>query len=140
MKKQTLTLDLQPEFYLLALVSPYRYYRLCYFLNKHLLIDLVLQEPLAIHSGEKHQLLQFHLYEYYDPLEQMTYQLLANKGEGGALVPELKRVDYFLVLQGEFAEQHICSIEKELIDLSFIHAVYQIQPENLRSWQNLLIK
>lgn len=138
MKKQTLTLDIQPEFYLLALVTPYRYYKIGYFLNKHLQIDLVLQEPLAIQSRETHQLLHFHLYEYYEPLEQMTYQLIANKGEGGALIPELKRVDYFLVLEGEFADQQLQAIEKYLAKLSFIHAIYQIQPEHLRSWQNLL--
>ena len=138
MKKQTLTLDITPEFYLLALVSPLRYYRLGYSLNQCLSVDFTMKEPLAVPSGQQQQLHYFHYYEYYEPLEQLFYKLVANKSEGGTLVPELKRVDYLFMLEGEFAKDQIEPIQQQLKELSSIQAVYQIDPQSLRSWQNLL--
>ncbi len=138
MKKQTLTLDVTPEFHLLALVTTLPYYRLCYFVNKHLSLDFVLQAPIAIQAKADQRMLYFYFYEYYDPLEQMTYKLFINKHEGSVLIPELKRVDYFLILEGEFAAEQSPSIASKLEVIPAIQGIYEIDPADLRSWQNLL--
>lgn len=67
----------------------------------------------------------------------MSVYLLANRSEGGLLIPEKKQIDFFLIIK-EADESYYNEILLKLKKLPNILAVYAINPSELKSKNNLL--
>ncbi len=149
---QTLSLDLEDDYSLIGIHSTEEDYRLAYLLNKHLKTKFKRYKvPLDFENSTA----EFPLFEYKDEKTYLNYYLINNKHKsfvqnqqnaglfGGNystisyLIPEKKKIDFFLKIEGELKILLLNLIEK-LNKINEIITSYQIQTDTLKSKYNLI--
>lgn len=140
--KKGIMLDWEPEctFELISIVSHVRDYRICWMLNSQLNLQLEWKEEVPLLSGKGKQKSLFNRFYYNDELNWLHYHFINNKYLGDNLVPELKQVDHFLLVEGNNADQEKARIMATLKQSPMIQAVLDVDPNKLRSKQNLIFE
>lgn len=136
MSKVLLTLEDAYEFTLIGISSHTKDYRLCWELNKYVELDLIRTEDLEINS--KDVVGKYAFYEYLDEENYLDYYLIANRGNNGYLVPERKTFDYLLMIKGDVEDYQEEELLGKIRSLDHVLASYSIDPNELKSKQNLL--
>ena len=140
MKKAKLLVEPTFDFELLGIVSPIRDYRMAWLVNKELELNLVKVEDLELEflSAEKLEISQ-----YFLSLPHGFIQLLKNKALNSAqqlayLVPELKNLDYFLLVQDETEQLDLSNFMEKLSRNPLVQSIVRIDISKLKSKENLL--
>lgn len=140
MIRTVLRFEYDYDFYLLGLVSPLKDYRLCWALNKDCNMNFVKRPDLEIHSNQRKKLFYFSIFEYADEARQARYNIISNKRNGECLIPEMKEADYFFMMRGTDSGAE----SAELVDLirsnPHIQTVFEVDPQKLKSRQNLILE
>ncbi len=147
------------EYAIIAIHTTVEDYRLAYFINKALNINLVKSpKDILIHIKEGESF--FSRYSYYDCKKDNTWHLIQNKNEitqNNAqlksnlffdqnieiaaqvyLIPEMKKTDYFLKI--ETCQSNFNSIKTvaALNTIEIINMVYSVKTETIKSKNNLI--
>lgn len=150
---QLLTFDLEDDYSLIGIHSTEEDYRLAYLLNNFLKIKLTrFKHNLDFHNSTA----EFPLFEYKDELNFINYYLINNKyialvdnqyEEGlfggnysttSYLIPEKKKVDFFLKIEGCNNDDFIQNLVNDLNKINQIMTSYPIKPITLKSKENLI--
>lgn len=137
--KKVIRLDIPVEydFILLAVISSMKDYRLCFELNKKLKLKFIRQPELELKDA-KHNRSEYTYFRWRNSRTREEIILILNKGSNGVLIPEMKNVDYFMLIKN----QPLDVIEK-LIDgmneIDNIGGVYELDPAELKSAENFLM-
>lgn len=149
---QVLTLDLDDDYALIGIHSSEEDYRLAYLLNKHLHMRLNrFGDALDFENSSA----QFPLFEYKDEKNLINYYLINNtylqfvnqENDNGLfggnytmsyLIPEKKNVDYFLKIEGCSNTSFKGEIAGSLKMIDQIITAYPIDPDSLKSKNNLI--
>ena len=151
---QLLTFDLEEEDYLLVGIhSTEEDYRLAYLLNKHLKTKLTrYKHNLDFENSEA----AFALFEFKDKNSFINYYLINNKYKsfvknqnnpglfGGNystisyLIPEKKKIDFFLKIEGCYNENHLNYLIEKLNAINQIITSYSIALTTLKSRDHLI--
>lgn len=147
-----LTFDLEDDFTLIGIHSAEEDYKLAYLLNKHLESNFVRYQ---FNLDFKNSNAEFPLFEFKDPNTHINYYLINNKHSqvienkdneglfGGKyntisyLIPEKKRVDYFLKIEG-ITNNSTIKLVAHLNKINQIVTSYTIDTSTLKS-KNYLI-
>jgi hypothetical protein len=129
--------DLSSNVILYAISSSQSDIHLCQLINKSFGIALALSEPLEI--TKKNSTLHFTRYEFISDEEIDKFHLIINRSSGHYLFPELKKIDYFLIISSESPIEPIDSAIQELKSYTGISAVYKLEPAALKSFGKLQI-
>ncbi len=140
MSKTVLEVEYNYNFYLLGLVSPIKDYRLCWALNKGCEMDFVKRSDLEINSKQHKKLVYFSIFEYIDEVDQSQYNVITNKRNGEYLIPEMKEADYFFMIRGYAQDSDKTELLKAIRSNPDIQAVFEVDPESLKSKQNLILE
>jgi len=150
---QLLSFDLEDDYLLIGIHSTEEDYRLAYLLNNHLKFKLTRHK---IHLDFQDSTAEFPLFEYKDEANFINYYLINNKyielvdnqyKEGlfggnysttSYLIPEKKKVDFFLKIDGCGKEDFIQNLVLELNKISQIITSYAIETTTLKSKENLI--
>ena len=140
MKKAKLQIEPTFDFELLGIVSPIREYRMAWLVNQELEINLVKADDLELEflNSEKLEIAQ-----YFLSLPHGFIQLLKNKALNSAqqlayLVPELKNLDYFLLVQDETEQLDLSNFMEKLSRNPLVQSIVRIDISKLKSKENLL--
>lgn len=136
MSKFQLKLEDDFDFLLIGISCHQKDYRLCFELNKALEMDLIRDNDLVINKNNERA--GFSLSLYHDEENHCEYYLLANKGMHGYLVPEQKTADFFLMMKGAVSADDSYRMVQSLKRLDMVLAAFEIDPQSLRSKENLL--
>ena len=136
MSKVLLTIDDDYDFGLIGISCHAKDYRICWEINKVLNTNLVRSDDYEINKKGEISIHSF--YEYYDEANQVELYLIANKGGKGSLIPEQKTTDFFLLLKGNISDNQMNHLINKINNLRLVIAAFLINPENLKSKQNLL--
>ena len=136
MLKVLLTLKEDYDFKLVGISCHTKDYRLCGELNKTLHIDLIRTDDIEI--NKKGEISPYSFYEFIDEDNYLEYFLISNLGNSGYLIPEQKKVDFFLVIKGSTSNDQILDIICKINTLSLVLTSFNIDPNQLKSKQNLL--
>jgi len=136
MSKLILTFDDEYDFDLIGISCHSKDYRLCWEINKNLNLDLVRKDNLDIKTKLGNG--TYSLYEYNDQENHLDYFLISNKGNKGFLIPEHKSIDFLFMLRGYTDEEHTKSTLTKINQLSLVLTSFQINPNQLKSKENLL--
>lgn len=109
----------EPDYAVLAINSHIKGYKLCWHLNKKLQIDLEKKET----KKRKEEPLQ---YNYTDTLSKTEYNLFFNQYKKGYLLPEQKKVNYFLQIKNPLWEQEKKEIIEKLKKIPEILLVFEL--------------
>jgi hypothetical protein len=140
MKKAKLQIEPTFDFELLGIVSPIREYRMAWLVNQELEINLVKADDLELEflSSEKLEIAQ-----YFLSLPHGFIQLLKNKALNSSqqlayLIPELKNLDYFLLVQDETEQLDLSNFMEKLSRNPLVQSIVRIDISKLKSKENLL--
>lgn len=136
MSKLLLNLEEDYDFALIGISCHTKDYRLCWEINRALFIDLIRTADLEI--NKKGELNTYSFYEFVDEENYLEYYLISNLSNNGYLVAEQKKVDFFLLLKGNTSNHQIQDIIFKINSLSLVLTSFNIDPNQLKSKQNLL--
>jgi hypothetical protein len=140
-KSHKIVFEYEFDFILLGLVSPEKEYKLAWYINKELGIELEKDKDLCYDFVKDYKFL---ISNFIFKTEYSSFRLLKNRSveytpmKKPFLLPELYQYDYFIMLDGEFAE-HYQNNQQKLKKVPIIHLVKEIEVETLQSKDNLLI-
>lgn len=140
MKRTKLLLEHTYDFELLGLVSPVKDYKMAWLINRDMHLNLVRSEDLIL---EFLTLPGLKIPQFFLSLPHGFVQLLKNKALNTSnqisyLIPELKSVDYFLLVQDQTFQVSIHTFAEQLDKNPFIQNVIPLDVTKLKSKENLL--
>lgn len=137
MIKKFLKLDFDFDFVLIAITSQLKDYRLCYQININAKTDFRKIDDLELNF--KGDLFKYHSrFLHQIPNSDCQFFLIANKGSDGLLIPEMREVDYFILIKEFIDEEDLSLFLTRLKFINDIQAAVEINPERLKSKENLL--
>lgn len=137
MNRTTLKYELDLDFVLLAITTPLKDYRLCFKINKELHIDLYRADDLKLILNEEASF--FSRYIYTQANTETEFTLLANKGTGGFLIPEMNKADFFLLIHNYIDPEELRHVIAGLNRISEVVVAAEVDPKKLKSKENLII-
>lgn len=140
MKKAKLFIEPAFDFELLGLVSPVKDYKMAWAINQTLGLNLVRSEEIFIEFLTSPSL---EISQYFLSLPHGFVQLLKNKSLNSTqqlayLIPELRNMDYFLLVQDETEEIDISDFASQLAKNPLIQSAVRLDVSKLKSKENLL--
>jgi hypothetical protein len=149
-----LVLDYDYDFLLIGILSSVPDYKLCWGINKVLNIVLKKEKDLELqlHDKEMNDGLKltfdkpemtprYSMYTYYNEVTHLRYTVASNRSVSGLLIKEEQSVDFFLVVDGLYDDlKKGDSIVNDLRKQREIITAYKIDPNNLKSKQNLIFE
>ncbi len=151
--------DFKEKFSLLALHCSEEAYKVAFLLNQHLGLRLLREEVDLDYSNEGLEV-TFPIFRFNNNLQYITYYLVANKcrstvanvqSSGGLfdseenekiittfLIPEYKKVDYFLKIQSDFETVPSRMINSDINGIKQIISAYELDIETIKSTNNLI--
>ena len=131
-----LDFDYDYDFLLFGIRSHMKDYRLCWSLNRQLEIDLAREEDIQLDDKSEPRLFSFYTFDNEE--QRLRYILVANRGEVGYLVNEQKQADYFLVIEGFYDQLNRPEVLDKVRKSPFVLTAFELDPNELKSRQNLL--
>jgi len=147
------------DYHLVAIHTSLEDYRLAYFINQKLPINLSINKneiQINIKEGET----KFSRFYYYDKENEISWNLIQNKNEviqqkkdnsqnlfsnlimevstKVYLLPEFKKVDYFLKIENLEASMNITKIQLLLNTIENISTAYEVETNKIKSKNNLI--
>ena len=138
MNKLILKYELDLDFVLIALTVPLRDYRLCFNINKQLNLEFYRIEELSLQVNSNSAVSYFSRYHYHFPQTETDFYLLANKGTESFLIPEMKTVDYFIVIKNYVDEEDLLNFITGLNKIPEVQVAVEVDPQKLKSKENLI--
>ena len=147
------------DYYLMAIHTSLEDYRLAYFINKNLPINLS-KSKNEIHAQTKEGETNFSRFYYYDTDKAISWNLIQNKNEIISvrandfqnlfsnensefsttihLLPEFKKVDFFLKIDNSSEAMNFSEIQQKLNTIESIAAIYAVDINKIKSKNNLI--
>ena len=151
--------DLSEEFDLIAIHCSEEAYKLAFMLNRHLELRLE-RKRVDLDFSNDGLLVTFPIFEFDDHHNYTTYHLVGNvcksvvartQSTGGLfdaqsaekvvishLLPESKRVDYFLKISSDLDQVPVRAILGRINEIDQVISAYEIDSESIKSSNNLI--
>lgn len=140
MKKSKLLIESSYDFDLLGLVAPLKDYKIAWLINNGLGLALKKNADYTMEFTNQPTLV---ISQYLLEKEHGFIQLLRNKsypvaGQARFLIPELKSMDYFLIVQDQTKGVDLNTYIEDLSKIKGIQNVVKLDVTKLKSRDNLL--
>ena len=153
MSKVLFQIEPEIDFELICISSHHKDYRLCWEINRNLGMELKRVDEYFLGTKENPGEL-FSQFNYSDATDHAEFYLIANRcipeegkekpedlfptEDSMKLVPEMKQVDYLLLIYGQLNEEEMKLLEDKLNVLAMVQAAWKQDVHKLRSKYNLL--
>lgn len=147
------------DYSLIAIHTSLEDYRLAYFINQKLHVNLnksIKEIQITVKEGETH----FSRFHYYEKKKEISWDLIQNKNEviqqrkeenqslfsnvnievatKVYMLPEFKKVDYFLKIENSDENLNLLKIQNELNTIDNIATLYIVDTNKIKSKNNLI--
>lgn len=139
MNKTYLKLSLDFDFVSIAITSATKDYMLCHKINKALEYNFERIEDHQVYNDMDKGFRSFSKFFYFVEQGEIEFFLLNNRSEEGFLIPEMKKVDYFIIIRQYIDEEDLNFLLTGLNKLLDVQVAVQIDPLKLKSKENLVI-
>lgn len=138
MNKTTLKIELDLDFVLVAITAQLKDYMFCYKINKQLGTDFSKITDLEMLFSSDEELFYFSRYFYLAHESETEFYIIANKGTEGFLVPEMRKVDFFLLIRNYIDSDDLRAIISSLNKIPEVVVAAEVDPKKLKSKENLI--
>jgi hypothetical protein len=138
LNRKFLKFEIDLDFVLIAVTTSQKDYRICYLINKYLNVDFVKSADLEIDISGVLPPAFFSLYRYTANDAETDYYFIANKGSEGYLIPEMSKVDFFLMIKNHIGEMDLDKMISALNKIPEVVSAAKIDPKKIKSRENLL--
>ena len=132
---KTISLDLVEDFdfYVLAINSHTKAYRLCWSINKSL--------NLSFEKQKYHQINDFLWFANYTAVCEngAQYTLISNRSKNGYLIPTQKNINFFLLVKNNFWNQEKKMFIRKLKNTKEILLVVEVDAKTIKKIDRLII-
>lgn len=139
MNKTYLKLSLDLDFVLIAITAAVKDYVLCHKINNSLEFEFEKTDDHEVYYNIDEDPLAFSKYYYYVEQGEREYYLVNNRNSEGFLVPEMNKVDFFIIIHQYIDKEDLDFILTRLNKLPDIQVAAQINPLKLKSKENLVM-
>jgi hypothetical protein len=137
LNKKVLKIEYDYDFTLIGVIAGVKDYRLCWFLNKEIHLNLEKTDDIILGNSENNEI-YFSCYRYFVEEGEIEYFLMANKGSEGYLIPERKEIDFFLLLNNLNHKADIDQLLSSIIKINIVQTALVLDVTKLKSKENLL--
>ena len=137
-KLHTLQFEEDYDFILLGIFCAYRDYRLCFDINRKLEVSMERQQDLELKLEKKGSSSLFSIFSC-DNSDEELYFIICNKGSNGYFVPEMKQIDYFLMIKNYSRYTAVADISLKLRELKIVNGVIEVELSQIKSSENFLM-
>lgn len=140
MKRTKLLVEPSFDFELLGLVSPVKDYKMAWLINRDLNLDLVRSDDVKIEfvSSPRLEISQFFLSLPHGFIQLLKNKALNTSQQLAYLIPELRNLDYFLLVQDQTQQFSISTFVDHLGKNPLIQSVVKLDVSKIKSKDNLL--
>jgi hypothetical protein len=140
MKKSKLLVDNLYEFELLGFVAPIKDYKMAWVINNCLNIRLIKTNDFELNflDDSALKISQFIIEKDHGYIQLLKNRSVNDNGNVHYLIPELKIMDYFLLLQDLTFDLNIYTYIEQLSKSNFIQNVVKLDVDKIKSKENLL--
>lgn len=139
MNKTYLKLSLDLDFVLIAITASLKDYVLCHKINTSLNFGFEKVDDHEVYFNIDEEPLGFSKYYFFVEQGETEYYLINNRNAVGFLIPEMNKVDFFMVIHQYIDKEDLNFILTGLNKLPDIQVAAQISPLKLRSKENLVM-
>ncbi|MBK7107686.1 MAG: IPExxxVDY family protein [Bacteroidetes bacterium] len=139
-KKSVLKISTEYDFVLAGLICGLPDYRLCWYLNHALMLDFSKAEDITITIPELHIQQSFTRFFFEEEITKSTFWVLQNKAGGEFLLPELKQVDFILLIRRNYYKTKFKAIENKMHAIQEIQTIIAVDTNNLKNKDRLLFE
>lgn len=115
-----ITYQPQINYFTIAIASILKDYRLSFFINQELHLNLEKSEDLFADDKKKEDAKKFSKYYFFDELSEFEYYLVQNKAPGALYIKGLKNFDYLFIVK---------TTDEDIIDLTSLNDKIKDIPE-----------
>jgi len=138
LNKTTLKFEIDLDFVLVAITTQLKDYMFCFKINKQLGTNFSKVTDLELQFNIDEGPFYFSRYFYLMHETEAELYILANKGTEGFLVPEMKKVDFFLLVQNYIDEDDLKVLIGGLNRIPEVLVAAEVDPKKLKSKENLI--
>jgi len=139
LNKTYLKLSLDLDFVLIAITASLKDYMLCHKVNTSLNFNFEKVEDHEVYFNVDEDPLTFSKYFFFVEQGEIEYYILNNRNAEGFLIPEMNKVDFFMIIHQYIDKEDLNFILTGLNKLADIQVAAQINPAKLKSNQNLIM-
>lgn len=139
MTRTYLKLSLDLDFILIAITAPLKDYVLCHKINTRLDYNFSKIDDHEVFFNIDEPALAFSKYHFEAEPDGNVYFIVNNRNPEGFLIPEMNKVDYFLVVHNYIDEEDLNLLLKGLNQIPDIQLAVQVDPFKLKSRENLVM-
>ena len=138
MNKFKLDIEYDYDFTLFGISCHEKDYRICWALNNKLRLEFKKVQDIELKEKKKKENTKYPLFEFIDEEVHREYFIISNRSDSALLIPEQKHADYFLMVRGNFNDAEKEILLKNIKSIQIILTAFEIQPNELKSKQNLI--
>jgi len=141
MKRKKLEADIDFDFTVIGLICPLKEYKLAWYLNTALDIQLIKESDIEIEFLKKQNLL---ISNYFHQTEHSYFRILKNKSinefeeKPAYLIPELNKFDFIILAQGFEDSYSLVELKDVIGNIPKIQYVQTFPIDSLKSKENLI--
>lgn len=139
MNKTYLKLSLDLDFVLIAITASLKDYVLCHHINKNLDFEFYKIDDHEVFFNTNEAALAFSKYYFFVDEGEVEYYLVSNRNSEGFLVPEMNKVDYFMIIHQFIGKEDLNLVISKLNKIADIQVAAQIDVQRLKSKENLVM-
>ncbi|WP_316810642.1 IPExxxVDY family protein [Pedobacter heparinus] len=139
MNKTYLKLSLDLDFVLIAITASLKDYVLCHKINTRLNFGFEKTDDHEVYFNIDEAPLAFSKYYFFVEQGEIEYYIINNRNAEGFLIPEMNKVDFFMIIHQYIDKEDLNFILNGLNKLVDIQVAAQINPAKLRSKENLIM-
>lgn len=112
---------------------------LCHKINTNLSLNFEKAEDHEVYFNIDEPALSFSKYCFFSDTSENEYYILNNRNSEGFLIPEMNKVDYFMIIHQFLDNEDLNYILSGLNKIADIQVAAKIDPAKIRSRENLVI-
>jgi len=134
-----LKLSLDLDFVLIAITASLKDYVLCHKINTRLNFEFEKIDDHEVYFNIDEDPLAFSKYYFFVEQGEIEYYILNNRNAEGFLIPEMNKVDFFMIIHQYIDKEDLNYIISGLNKIPDIQVAAQIDPAKLKSKENLIV-
>ncbi len=127
-----------PDLTIIGLSSQLRDYRLAFFLNRDVGINLVKIKDLPVYSEKEDCLFEFPLFTCYEPGRRLNYYLMGNNNAGNRMVPAYKQADYILMINGLVDDENSVILNTGIRKIPGVQMVFNLENDKIKNLEGIM--
>jgi hypothetical protein len=139
LNKTYLKLSLDLDFVLIAVTASLKDYVLCHKINTNLDFEFYKIDDHEVFFNTDEAPLAFSKYYFFVEEGEVEYYLVNNRHPEGFLIPEMNKVDFFIIIHQYISKDDINLLINRLNRISEVQVAAQIDVHKLKSKENLVM-